>query len=119
MRITTLCLACVATLAATGLHAENFKRINSEADFRALVVDRKLTAGKDWMTVKSDGTTVGRIFEQKFNAAWVWQNRMYCRNAVMGKRQLGTDCQVVRIAGKSVEFIREYGKGKSGVMQLP
>lgn len=119
MRIATYCLACAVTLAATALQAESFKRITSEADFRALIADRKLTQGKDWMTVKSDGTTVGRIFDQKFTAAWVWQNRMYCRNAVMGKRQLGTDCQVVGISGKSVEFIREYGKGKRGVMQLP
>ena len=40
---------------------------------------------------------------------------MYCRNAVLGTENLGTDCQVVGISGNKVQFIREYGKGKAGV----
>lgn len=54
----------------------------------------------------------------QFKAAWVWQNRMYCRNAVLGGEQLGTDCQVFKIAGDKVQLIREYGKGGIGTSTL-
>lgn len=113
LTITLIVLGTVAT-------AQNFKRIKTEANFRALVVDRKLTSDDaGWMIVKSDGKTEGHILGQKFNAAWVWNKRMYCRNAVLGKKQLGTDCQVVKISGKTVQFIRKYGKGGTGEMKLP
>lgn len=120
MKHFTLIVASVLALAlATSAHAENFKRIKSEADFRKHVVDKKLTADDIWMTIQSNGQTKGFMFEKNFAAAWVRKNNMYCRNAVLGKKKLGTDCQVVRISGKNVEFIRELGKGPSGIMKLP
>lgn len=119
MRYVSLLVVCLLVFGVAPATAQNAKKIKSEKEFRALVVDKKLSADKDWMIVKSNGTTEGHIFGEKFSANWVWQNGMYCRNAIMGKRKLGTDCQAVSIAGKSVSFRREYGKGKTGVMQLP
>ena len=116
-------LLCMLSASVIGFgsvaSAQSFKRIKKEADFRKVVVDKKLTADGSWMTIKSDGKTAGVILKKKFAAAWVWQNGMYCRNAVMGNKKLGTDCQVVKISGKTVQFIREYGKGPTGEMQLP
>ena len=108
----------VALLAVPMASAENFKRITKEAQFRELVVDRKGVSEAGWFIVHSDGTTSGNIFKKKFKAAWVWKNRMYCRNAVLGKEQLGTDCQVVKISGDKVQFIRKYGKGGVGTSTL-
>ena len=115
----TLCAAAALLALTSAASAESFKRITKEADFRKIVVDKRLSADGNWMTVRADGTTKGRILNQKFNAAWVWKNRMYCRNAVMGNQKLGTDCQVVKVSGKSVQFNRKYGKGEAGVMRLP
>lgn len=84
MKFLTIIFIAAATLATAG-HAENFKRIKTEAEFRKFVVDKKLTSEGIWMTVQSDGKTKGFMFEKTFAAAWIWKNRMYCRNAVLGK----------------------------------
>lgn len=115
----------LAALAVAGLAligsaagAETFKRITKEDQFRSLVVGKKGVSEMGWFIVHADGTTTGNILKKKFSAAWVWKNRMYCRNAVLGKDQLGTDCQVVKISGDKVQFIRKYGKGPVGVSTL-
>ncbi len=114
-------LSSIAVLMTVGsfASAQNFNRINEEADFRKMVVDKKLSSDMGQMTVKSNGKTEGVIFDKDFNANWIWKDGMYCRNAALGKQQLGTDCQVVRISGKSVQFIQKYGKGEIGTMELP
>ena len=98
--------------------SENFKRITKEDQFRSLVVGKKGVSEAGWFIIHPDGTTTGHIFKKKFSAAWVWQKKMYCRNAVLGKKKLGTDCQVVKISGNKVQFIREYGKGGVGESTL-
>lgn len=115
----TFALCTALALMTTGSDAQNFKRITTEKEFRAAVADKKMPYSDGWMRVKSNGKTEGNIGGQKFSAAWVWGNKMYCRNAVMGKQDLGTDCQVVAISGKQVTFTREYGKGGKGTLQLP
>ncbi len=111
-------VAAATALSGTAAGAENFKRITKEDQFRSLVVGKKGVSEAGWFIVHAYGTTTGNVFKKKFSAAWVWKNRMYCRNAVLGKDQLGTDCQVVKISGNKVQFIREYGKGPAGVSTL-
>lgn len=118
MRRHTIFLAIGLSVLASSALAQSFKRIKTEADFREMVVDRKAGGEWGWFMVKSDGTTTGKIFGKTFNARWVWKNKMYCRNAVLGKEQLGTDCQVVKISGDKVQFIRKYGKGDVGESTL-
>ncbi|MEC7256200.1 MAG: hypothetical protein VXW58_00130 [Pseudomonadota bacterium] len=98
--------------------SDTFKRITTEEKFRELVVDRKAVSEAGWFLVKSDGSTSGNIFKKTFKGAWVWKNRMYCRNAVLGNETLKTDCQVVKISGDQVQFIRDYGKGATGTSTL-
>lgn len=114
----TVLVAIGLSILATTVSAQNFKRIRKEADFREYVVDRKAGSEWGWFLVKSDGTTTGKIFGKTFKARWVWKNKMYCRNAVLGKENLGTDCQVVKISGDKVQFIRDYGKGEVGQSTL-
>jgi len=115
-----LCAAVIGAvyLAVYTASAQTFKRITTEAEFRSTIVDRRASSDAGWMTVNSDGTTSGVFFEQNFAANWVWQNQMYCRNAVLGDQALGTDCQVVEISGDSVRYVRENGRGEAGVMTL-
>ena len=95
-------------------NAQSLRQITSEREFRAIVVDRKIHSEAGWTVVQSNGKASGRIFGKKFSASWVWDNKMYCRNAVLGAQKLGTDCQVVKVSGNQVQFIREYGKGGVG-----
>ncbi len=105
---------CLVPLLGEQAAAQSFKRIKTEKEFRQQVVDRKAVSEAGWFIVHSDGKTSGNIFDKKFSAAWVWKNRMYCRNAVLGKEKLKTDCQVVKVSGDQVQFIRDYGKGGVG-----
>jgi hypothetical protein len=118
MRLSIIHVASVLVMVGTAASAQSFKQVKTEKEFREQIVDRKLLGEVGWMRVKSDGKTEGHILNQKFRAAWVWANKMYCRNAVLGKRDLGTDCQVVKLSGDQVQFIREYGKGDTGQMRI-
>jgi hypothetical protein len=118
MRFSVIGIAAVALAVSTAASAQNFKQIRTEKAFRESVVDRKLLSELGWMRVMSNGKVEGHILNQNFRAAWVWANQMYCRNAVLGKRDLGTDCQVVKLSGDQVQFIREYGKGDTGQSRI-
>lgn len=123
MQKSSMLLAWLIFAASNFVHApiasaQNFKRITTENEFRQLVVGKKGVSEAGWFIVHADGKTSGKIFNKKFAAAWVWNKKMYSRNAVLGKQQLGTDCQVVKISGDQVQFIREYGKGGVGTSTL-
>jgi hypothetical protein len=107
-------IATASFFAASEANAQDFRQITTEREFRAIVVDRKVYSDAGWTMVQSNGKASGRIFGKKFSANWVWDNKMYCRNAVLGAQKLGTDCQVVKVSGNQVQFIREYGKGGVG-----
>lgn len=88
--------------------------IRTEAQFREEIVEKKLVAGKAWITISENGTFSGRASKnEKITGRWVWSGRYWCRNAVVGTQKWQQDCQVIRIKGNTVIFIREKGKGLS------
>lgn len=118
MKKTIIAAAMIGILLPTTGTAENFKRIKTEADFLKLVADKTLTNEQANMIVGSNGKTKGKFAGKSFVAAWVWANRMYCRNAIYDGNDIGQDCQVVKISGNQVQFIRESGKGETGTMTI-
>ncbi len=94
--------------------AENWKRIKSEAQFRALAVDRKSVNQHGWVLVKSDGSMTGKISGQgKVVGKWAWGNGFFCRNINIGTTKLGQNCQTVHASGNKVRFTRDKGKGQT------
>ena len=112
--------ALIVTLAIPTLaSAESWKRIKSEADFRAMAVDRKSTNQNGWVTVKSNGSMTGNIKGQgKLQGRWAWGNGFFCRNAKVGKTDLGQNCQVVHVSGNQIRFTRDQGKGQASVWTM-
>lgn len=99
--------------------AENWKRVKSEADFRAIAVDRKSTNENGWVTSKSNGTMTGNIKGQgKLRGKWAWGNGFFCRNVVVGKNDLGQNCQTVHVSGNKIRFTRDQGKGQVSVWTI-
>lgn len=112
--IALTCLAVTAAIFASTALAE-FKPIKKEKDFRARLVDRKLTdANGNWTIIKSDGSQTGSFGGKTYKGAWTWNGKFWCRNGVIGKKELGTDCQLVEVDGNTARFTRSKGKGKLG-----
>lgn len=107
---TCLTAVCMATMAFA-----DFKPIRKEALFRSLVVDHKLTDGNgNWTTIASDGSQKGNFNDKQYVGSWIWKGRFWCRNGVIGGKELGTNCQLVEVDGNLIRFTRDKGKGQSG-----
>ncbi|MBV1863307.1 MAG: hypothetical protein KUG74_02635 [Rhodobacteraceae bacterium] len=101
-----------ASVLASGVEAGSMKWIKKEADFRAMAVDKKITSSFGWVMINSNGKLTGKLTNGRFKGGWNWQKGYYCRNAKVGKKELGFDCQVIKSDGSAIDFIREQGTGK-------
>lgn len=107
-------LAVVLLLAAASVPAaaQEFRRISDEAAFRDQVVGKRLESKTGWARSNADGSLQGA-----FNGAdltdgrWQWSGGFWCRNGRLNGKEIGTDCQVVEIGGKTVRLTRNKGKG--------
>lgn len=115
MRLAIFPLLCASlALIGTAVQAE-FKQIKKEKQFRAAIVDKKLTdANGNWTIIKSDGSQSGQFNGNAYVGAWTWNGRYWCRNGKIGGNELGTNCQMVEIDGNQTRFTRDKGKGRSG-----
>ncbi|TMV10238.1 dihydrodipicolinate reductase [Ruegeria sediminis] len=108
-------LSLTAAVAGSAALAE-FKQVKKESQFQQQIVDRKLVgANGDWTIIKADGSQSGEFNGNKYVGSWKWSGKYWCRNGVIGGRELGTNCQLVEVDGNSVRFIRDKGKGKVSV----
>lgn len=100
------------SLSATLAQASDLKRVKTEADFRANVVDRKFTSGNgDWIIIASDGTISGSLNKQKAVGDWNWQGKYWHRHVNIGGTSLGSDSQEVHISATQMRTKRKKGKG--------
>jgi len=108
-------MAITATMIAGPALADDFKRIRKEADFRSLVVGKTISAGSGYLTLHADGRLTGAGSQGALIGNWKWSRKFFCRNLNIGGKNIGSDCQVVKMAkdGKSVMFIRQMGKGEA------
>lgn len=116
-RTLTACLIGLMACATPAL--ADFKRITKENDFRAQVVGKVYTNNNgDWFRWNADGSISGALKnKQSFTGAWNWQRKFLCRNIRVGSKELGTDCQVIRVDGTTVQLIRKKGKGKTVLLR--
>jgi hypothetical protein len=99
--------------------ASTFSRIDSKGEFLQLVADRNLVTDWGTIVIHSDGKISGKVGSEKLVGAWNWQGRFWCRNVRVGKKtEQGTDCQQIGVKGNQAEFIRNQGRGESGVFQI-
>ena len=106
-----LTASIVAGVVAGPAFAE-FKKIKTEAQFQKQVVGAKISNNGTWLVLSNDGKLTGKTAKgDKMNGVWKWNQGFFCRNLLIGKKELGSDCQVVAIDGNEVQFTREQGKG--------
>lgn len=98
---------------ALGLAGDaNAKNIKKENKFIESVAGKKLVSGNTWLIVTPGGKIegVGRN-NAKITGAWVWSQKFFCRNVVVGNKKFPEDCLTVSVDGNQVTFVRNKGKG--------
>ena len=120
LKIATI-TACALLLSplATSAQTFNFKQIETESEFRELVVDRKLVAGWGTLVIHSNGSISGKVGKNKLAGAWKWSGKYFCRNFRIGdQKDAGTDCQKMSVDGDHLQVIKNKGKGDASVLTI-
>ena len=80
--------------------------------FVSLMDGRELTRFGIKLIVTPDGKIDGRAFGRNVTGAWRWQSGYFCRDLYWGQRDLGPNCQAVKVQGRTVRFISDQGSGE-------
>ena len=112
-------VAALASMSLLAAETAEAKDLRKESQFLDAVAGKKLISGETWFVISADGkiSGVGRN-NAKVVGAWAWNKRYWCRNVVVGDKQLPEDCQKVSIDGNQVTFTRDKGKGESGTFTI-
>ncbi|WP_299373058.1 hypothetical protein [uncultured Tateyamaria sp.] len=105
-------LALVAgLLCAPGFAAADFKAITTEADFRTLVVGKKLKFNKDHFVIRRNGKLSGNFGGKALKGNWAWRDGYWCRTLTTHSKN--TDCQLWETDGATFRVTRSKGTGQS------
>ena len=91
--------------------ADEFSMVEERDGFVALVEGRELTRFGIRLSVTPDGAIRGRAFGRDVRGAWKWRSGYFCRSLHWGSRDLGPNCQAVKVQGGTIRFISDRGAG--------
>ncbi len=110
-KFASLFLFPLVFLVLTVTHAEA-GTIKTEKQFRETVVGKRLVSGDAWVLITADGKFSGVSRQnEKVRGAWIWHDKYWCRNVLVGTQKWQQDCQVIKVEGSKLTIIREKGKG--------
>jgi hypothetical protein len=104
-----------AALALLPFQALSFERVKTEADYVKLVVGNTYCNDGGCWIAKKNGKMTGKFGKEKFRANWKWHKGFGCRSGKLGKKDIGTDCQMIEVSGDQLRITRKQGKGKKVV----
>ena len=104
-------LAAVTALVAAPVSADGFAKISKRSDFVSLIEGRDLKRFGIKLNVTPGGQISGKAFGTEVVGAWRWQQGYFCRDLYWGSRDLGPNCQVVKVQDGTVRFIADQGRG--------
>ncbi len=116
MRLTVIAL--IAAVASGPAIAEEFDQIDNKSEFLSVVADRNLTRLGINLTVTPSGQIEGKAFGRPVTGAWQWKSGYFCRDLYWGQRNLGPNCQAVKVQGSTVRFISDQGTGEYADLNL-
>ena len=112
MMMTRLALtAAVGLFLSDGAAAEQFQPLRDQRAFVGLIEGRDLTRFGIRLEVTPAGEIRGNAFGRPVTGAWRWQDGYFCRDLYWGERDLGPNCQEVRVNGETLRFISDRGEG--------
>lgn len=98
--------------------AEAFQKISDKTRFVQAVEDKELTRMGIGLDVTADGKIIGRAFGRDVTGNWTWQDGYFCRDLFWGKRDLGYNCQEVKLHGATIRFTSDRGTGQFADLTL-
>lgn len=116
MRTILFCL--LAIFIGNSALAESFAPITERDRFLKLVQNRNLTRVGITLSVRPDGKIEGRAFGRQVTGAWQWRGGYFCRDLYWGSRDLGPNCQAVKLQGNTIRFISDQGAGQFADLHL-
>ncbi len=106
------CIIAVMFLASVqSSWAEEFQAIDTRSAFVELIDGRALTRFGIQLNVLQTGEIGGRAFGRDVTGDWSWSDGYFCRDLFFGARDLGPNCQLVRVYGGTLRFISDRGEG--------
>lgn len=113
-----MCIAVVIALIALPAHAGGFEHVDDRPSFVSLIDGRTLTRFGIKLSVTPDGRITGRAFGRDVTGAWQWRAGYFCRDLYWGSKDLGPNCQAVKVQGRTVRFISDRGTGEYADLTL-
>jgi hypothetical protein len=98
--------------------ANAFEKVSSRDEFMTAVADKSLTRFGITVDVTPAGEIIGRAFGRDVSGDWEWQDGFFCRSLFWGERDLGDNCQEVRINGDTLRFTSDQGAGEYADLRL-
>lgn len=91
--------------------AEEFRVVDSDTRFVALIEGRELRRLGIRLTVTPTGEIQGRAFGGPVTGQWRWENGYFCRDLFWNDTDLGYNCQLVQENGPTLRFSSDQGAG--------
>ena len=91
--------------------AEEFRVVDSDTRFVALIEGRELRRLGIRLTVTPTGEIQGRAFGGPVTGQWRWENGYFCRDLFWNDTDLGYNCQLVQENGPTRRFTSDQGAG--------
>ncbi|MBO6774069.1 MAG: dihydrodipicolinate reductase [Marinibacterium sp.] len=104
-------LLAVGLMASASPVWADFDRITDASQFRDIVSGKSLTRPLIRLQVSPGGEITGTGATRPVSGSWKWQNGYFCRDLAWGKKQLGYNCQEVRVNGRKIRFTSDKGAG--------
>lgn len=116
--IRLLIAALLVGIAGAPALAEEFTTVPDRRAFLGVVSGKTLTRLGIQLDVTQDGKITGAAFGQSVTGAWTWTNGFFCRDLAWGDRDLGPNCQIVKVDGDTIRFISDRGNGRYADLRL-
>jgi hypothetical protein len=113
-----LVFSFLVSMMALPAYADGFSQISNKQQFVSLVDGRKLVRFGIDLGVTPEGEIMGRAFGREVTGNWDWRSGYFCRDLYWGSRELGANCQAVKIQGNTVRFISDMGTGEHADLRL-
>lgn len=118
MRFWIAVVALSFTVAAAPSVSEAFTKVSDRDSFVDLTSGKLLTRFGIKLIVTPDGQIQGRGFGRAVKGAWAWRQGYFCRSLFWGERNLGDNCQEVKISGDTLRFTSDLGSGPFADLEL-
>lgn len=90
----------------------SFREVKDESEFIQIVTKGTLSRFGIKLNVRPDGSILGRAFGMPVRGAWRWREGYFCRDLYWGQREVGANCQQVKVSGNTLRFTSDQGQGR-------